>query len=812
MAGLVEQHEDKRIIETIMKWLASHSEQPGLMWIRSSDPRYKVHYLNKLRGQINYQVTLLPKELPDWEYSCLYLGGKPIVLICLNSIARLDEICESIAVLLEEKSASFNILKHLLRILKESEIKAIMEDTPFEEFEKFWPSIRTGLKLKQPISAGLVYNLFPHKCRLVIKDSGNFLYLLKEIRLLEYVLSQNLIIKPAELISSKYEDLNEEDEQKTLKKEYPLKATVSSAKASQLLEANHCMSEQAMLDNSSIMVQHSKPPSVREVDNPTWLLRLIRETRILTIEAKFMLVVSELTKLVALLSEGSGEVSTMLGNLQLPKQSLVACKMQIYGSQHSPPEMLMLIGQELEYAYAAFTSCNSDLFGDQPSLTRVLQTLRTDWEEWATKKRANSIYNPARTEEFLDLFDFLAKEIAGSEELKREQLSTKAQLVLKLGSEENITYKELLPSDKSSEIISKPLGFTQVKQQGQQVCDSLNKIHLEAHSLLYSPKTSQADLGEGISLLMPTGARGLRAGDYTAPSKYSRRTDGELEPKSAVAGDRIHYYSSVDHPRPLVERAKPHHQPLNFSAMAETKAARTQEYADEESFAHLRISIFPQKTEEVDLSPGLGSYQDLSPSNFSQMTHDEHKVINDKAPPFESLLGYARNVKLILKNLTLKKQENLLILEYLLFYPKIVLKELDGHLSGMISQNAQLLHRFQDILSYFQSEEAHSRQIYYKPKQVMEYLGMVDLLPKEILPRLKQLYNILDDEIVGLVDRFEKDKQLIEYAKSLSKHYRNVVEPRLRIVALRVVYDGLIVGCAEKINLFATQLICRNCG
>jgi hypothetical protein len=170
-------------------------------------------------------------------------------------------------------------------------------------------------------------------------------------------------------------------------------------------------------------------------------------------------------------------------------------------------------------------------------------------------------------------------------------------------------------------------------------------------------------------------------------------------------------------------------------------------------------------------------YQDNSPSMISLITKDDKKVIKDRVTTYDLLMKNAWYLKNYLRNLPLKKQEILSVIESYYFDDKDLQDALGEH--RLERNNTKTLHRIQQILEQRSKQENKSpKKIYFNCKQTLDFLGFFDIICNEWVPLLRNIYEKYDSRISNIWDEFCRCKNIIDFGKKLTLLAIKAVEER----------------------------------
>lgn len=170
-------------------------------------------------------------------------------------------------------------------------------------------------------------------------------------------------------------------------------------------------------------------------------------------------------------------------------------------------------------------------------------------------------------------------------------------------------------------------------------------------------------------------------------------------------------------------------------------------------------------------------YQDNSPSMISMVTKDDKKVIKDRVTTYDALMKNAWYLKNYLRNLPIKKHEIQSVIESFYFDDKDLVDALSEHRSHR--NNTKTLHKIQQILdNYARQVNQSPKRIYFNCRQTLDFMGFFDIIGKEWVPLLRNLYEKLDARIYNIWDDFARNKRLEEFGKKLTQLGAKAAEER----------------------------------
>lgn len=212
--------------------------------------------------------------------------------------------------------------------------------------------------------------------------------------------------------------------------------------------------------------------------------------------------------------------------------------------------------------------------------------------------------------------------------------------------------------------------------------------------------------------------------------------------------------------------------------------------ADDSSPASNENPISPSNMSPVNKEkrPSDAYYQDNSPSIISLITRDDKKVIKDRVATYELLMKSAWYLKRYLRNLTLKKQEILSLIESFYYDDKDLLEMISDH--KVEHNNPKTLHKIQHFLelqnrAFFRSP----RKINYNFKQTLEFLGYFEIVAKDFTSLLRTAYDKLDHRVYEVWEAFCKSKNLIDFGSKLGEVASIIVEEKKAAIR-RVAYHN----------------------
>jgi hypothetical protein len=169
------------------------------------------------------------------------------------------------------------------------------------------------------------------------------------------------------------------------------------------------------------------------------------------------------------------------------------------------------------------------------------------------------------------------------------------------------------------------------------------------------------------------------------------------------------------------------------------------------------------------------NYQDNSPSMISLITRDHKKVINDRIATFHHLMRSACYLKSYLRDLTLKRQEVLTLIDNFYFDDKRLAEVIYEH--RIEHNNSKTLHKIRAYLdasskTFFRP----SRKVSHTFAETTEFMQYFEMLSNESGSALRAAYDKLDHRVYELWDYFGKTKQLIDFGKKLAKLATVIIE------------------------------------
>lgn len=160
-------------------------------------------------------------------------------------------------------------------------------------------------------------------------------------------------------------------------------------------------------------------------------------------------------------------------------------------------------------------------------------------------------------------------------------------------------------------------------------------------------------------------------------------------------------------------------------------------------------------------------YQDNSPSMISLITKDDKKIIKNRVTTYDLLMKNAWYLKNYLRNLPLKKQEILNVIERFYFDDKDLQEAIGEH--RLERNNTKTLHKIQKILEQSSKRENRSpKKINFNCKQSIEFFGFFDIINKDWTPILRYLYEKFDSRIHNLWEDFGKNRNFFDFGERLS--------------------------------------------